>query len=76
MEKFKKDIEFSYGYSKKKADTIVLSVTGTGLNLDDPEHHRMMRSLMKIMGSVMFSIGNNVPIDNIVSVFKEEVAND
>lgn len=61
----KETISYIIGEHPDVKDRIVIAFDGTGLDLNNPDHHHFMDVLAKVMSAQMYSKTNGIPMENI-----------
>lgn len=64
-ESIKVELNYSIGEHPTMENTIVISITGTGIDLKCAKHKSFIEAITRVVGSEMFAHANNVKQINI-----------
>lgn len=65
MEREKVTLDYSVGEHISEPDTIIISVTGTGIRTTNEGHKRFMDILTKVMATQMYAHAQGAEIENV-----------
>lgn len=69
LEKVK--LGYRVGEHPEQPDTVVISVSGTGIDVKNEKHIQFMRSVVNVVGSMMYAHANGMEIRNIVGKMED-----
>lgn len=61
------EMAYSYGNHDSKVDTLILTISGTGIDLAKSDHSEMVKTVLEIAGAHLYAKAHGIGFDKIVT---------